>query len=408
MTNTDETATSSINAISADAVSSLFQAISGLRNLRAAATMLACFALSVLIPGLLWMLLGKGIYGMSIGMLVYIFLVAIGINAGGLLLMDQAKQVQMVTITDAIILGIWCAIKSIILIIVLVLIVIVIYLLMALLFFVCKIPGVGPLVYAIVFPISVVIMGLTFIGLLMGMMLAMAAVWEGSTVAGALVKALVVLRTRLVETVLMTLVVFFLAGFVFSIVSGVMMMGFLPAVGMSASILGASPQMFGSLGASLMGMGGGDGGGYLLAGSFGGGLLFALMMTLVLQVWLLGINMVFLRATEGLDTSETEKALQSGLAEARRKAVEIGSKAKQAAENARAHATQTAERTRTESVEAPNATVQARASEQTIANSAQSEAGQTLTTAFACPICSAEVSPNDHFCGACGQRMKAK
>lgn len=408
MTTADDATTYPTKAISADALSSMFQAVGGLRNFRAAAAMLACFALSVIVPGLLWMLLGKGAAGVSLGALVAAFLVASGIHAGGLLLMDQAKQVPMRSISEAIVLGMWCVPKSIMLAIGLVLAVIVVYLLMALLFFVCKMPGLGPLLYAIVFPVSVVVAGLTFTGLFMGMMIALAAVWEGATVFGALVKALAVLRTRLVETVLMSFVMFLLAGFVFFFVGGVLMTGFLPAAGMSASVLGASPQMLGSLGAALMGMGGGgDAGGYLLAGSFGGGLLFALTMTLVFQVWLLGINMVFLKVTEGLDESATEQALQSGLAEARRKAAELGSKAKQAAEHARAQAAQAAERTRTATGEAaPIATALSRSPEQAVASGTQVDARQAFSATPSCPACSAEISPDDLFCGSCGHHLK--
>ena len=250
MTPADESVTPPMRAMSPDALSGLFQAVAGLRNFRAAAAMLACFALSVVVPGLLWMLLGKGAAALGLGTLVAIFLIASGIHAGGLLLMDQARQVPMRSVTEAIVLGMWCVPKSIMLVIGLVLAVIVVYLVMALLFYVCKMPGLGPLLYAVVFPVAVLVAGLTFTALFLGMMLALAAMWEGSTVTAALVKTLAILRAKLVETVLMSFVVLLLAGFVFFFVGGVLMTGFLPAVGMSASILGASPQMFGSLSGS--------------------------------------------------------------------------------------------------------------------------------------------------------------
>lgn len=410
MTPSDEANRYARKAISADALSSLFQAIAGLRNLRAATAMLTCFALSVLIPGLLWVVFGKGAVAAALGVLTAAFLIASGMHAGGLLLMDQARQVPMRSITDAIILGMWCVPKFIVLCIALVLAAVVVYVFLALLFFICKMPWLGPILYAFVFPLSVVVAGLTFTALTMGSMIALAAIWDGATVGEAFVKALAVLRARLVETVLMSFVVAVLAGFVFFLVGGVLFSGFLPAVGLSASVVGASPNMFASIGDSLMGMGGrGAGSGYLMASGLGSGLLFALTMTLVFQVWLLGINMMYLRVTNGLDASATERALQSGLAEARRRAADIGNKAKEAAEKARAQAAQAVERSRAAQV-APvrgDTSLEATAGSDATpgAVSADDRPGPSATPV--CPACSTVVSPDDYFCGACGHRLKA-
>lgn len=410
MTSANEAASHPMKAISADALPSMFQAVAGLRNLRAAAAMLSCFTLSVVVAGLIWMLFGRGLGAASLGVLAAAFLIASGIHAGGLLLMDQAKQAPLRSLTEAIVQGMWCVPRSIVLVLGLTLAVVAVYLLMALLFFVCKMPGLGPLLYAVVFPVSVVLAGLTFTGLFMGMMIALAAMWDGATVASAFGKAFVVLRTRLIETVLLSFVVLLLAGFVFSFVGGVLMTGFLPAVGMSATMLGAAPQMFSSMGAAMMGMGGGGLGGYALAGSFGGGLLFALTMTLVFQVWLLGINLVFLKVTQGLDASQTEAALQSGLAQVRRKAAEMGSMARQAAENTRAQAAQAMEKAKTASPAAKAVAVApalASAPVPTDAPASPADKGQSPPSAHTCPACAADIAAEDAFCGACGQRLHA-
>ena len=203
MTTADESATPPMKAMSPDALTSLFQAVAGLRNFRAAAAMLTCFALSVVVPGLLWTLLGKGAAAGGLGALVAIFLIASGIHAGGLLLMDQARQVPMRSVTEAIVLGMWCVPKSIVLAIGAAIAVVAVYLLIALLIYVCKLPGLGPLLYVIVLPVAVVVAGMAFVALFLGMTLALAAMWEGASITAAFVKALAILRTRLVETMLM-------------------------------------------------------------------------------------------------------------------------------------------------------------------------------------------------------------
>jgi hypothetical protein len=425
MSTVDRLEAAPMTAISADAFSSMFQAVSGLRNIRAAMAMLSCFALSVFASGLLSMMLGKGASAIFFSGLLAVFLVFSGVHAGGLMLMDQAKRAPMRSVTEAIVAGMWCVPKTILLIIGLVVAFIAVYLLIALLFFICKMPGLGPLLYVVVFPVSVAIAGLTFAGLFLGATIALAALWEGATVTGALVKAFSVLSTRLVETALLAFVVMVLAGLVFSFVGVVLTVGFMPAVGLSVKMLGASPELLGSLGSMLMGSSGSNGpGSYALAGSFGSALLFALTMTLVFQVWLLGINLLYLKVTEGLDSSATEGALQQRLAEARRKAAEMGSKAKQAAEQAQDHTSQAVEKFRTPRTEpAPNlqtaaaTAVTAVAAPSVAADVAESGGGPAADTpaddtkpiAIAhthCPACATAISPDDLFCGSCGHRLK--
>jgi hypothetical protein len=89
------------------------------------------------------------------------------------------KSVQMMSIPEAIGVGVWCALRSIVLIIIVVLAVILVYLLIALVLFVCKMPWLGPLLYTIAFPVSVLVMGLTVTGLLLCLMIAFSAMWDG-------------------------------------------------------------------------------------------------------------------------------------------------------------------------------------------------------------------------------------
>jgi hypothetical protein len=140
-------------------------------------------------------------------------------------------------------------------------------------------------------------------------------------------------------------------------------------------------------------MQGAGGGGYAIAGGIGGALLWAIAATLVSQVWLLGLNLVYLRVSEGLDAKATEAALAQGLAEARRKTAEMGQKAKEAAERAREQARQ---------YNAPAAAPAAAAS----ISAAPPVVTQPTAMAMACPACRATITTDDLFCGACGHRLK--
>jgi len=81
---------------------------------------------------------------------------------------------------------------------------------------------------------------------------------------------------------------------------------------------------------------GGGGVGHGIAAGLGVAVLFAIAGSLVAQVYLLGLCLVYLRVTEGLDLSATEAALRQKLEEARSRAGDLGEKARAAANRATA------------------------------------------------------------------------
>lgn len=393
--------------IAPDALSSMFQAIAGLRNLRAAAAMLGCF-LAAWIVVALGAAVGRGSVGVGVlGSLVALIVGFSGIHASGVLLMDQARGVPGRSIRDAVVYGVMCVPKTIVLIIALVVVAIGVYLAIALLFFVSKIPGIGPVLFAVTFPLAVVLAGATFTALFVGVFLSLAAIWQGATIGGALVQTLTILRHRLVETVLLSIVVSVLAGIVGGVVGFILLTGFWPATGMALQVLGVSVGDLGGLSSMLFGQpsfgrGGLGAGGYAIAGLFGAGVLWAIAMTLLMQVGLLGINLVYLRVSEGLDSSATKGALQTRLAEARRKAAEVGQKARDAADRARANAEEAAAKRRAEASAAAAAAASAAPEATPVAAAPPAVAA---TTAATCPACNASVAPSDVFCGECGQEL---
>jgi hypothetical protein len=73
------------------------------------------------------------------------------------------------------------------------------------------------------------------------------------------------------------------------------------------------------------------GGGHAVAGAIGAALLWAVAASLVGQVYLLGLSLVYLRVTEGLDLSASEAALRATFDDAKRRTAELGERARQAA-----------------------------------------------------------------------------
>lgn len=401
----DSAGTVYASTISPTALSSMFQAISGLRNLRAALAMIVCFMLALLIGWALMALLPRSIWGGLVGGMLGGLLMFAGIHASGVLLMDQARGLPMRSITDAVVYALLCVPKTIVLVIALVLGVVLVYALLAVLFFISKFPGIGPLFFAIAFPVSVLVAGLTLSALLLSLLISLAAFWEGASIGGALAKAFVVLRMRLVETVLLSAVVAVLALIVAGFVGAVLGVGLVPAAAMSALVLGIAPDGMGSLGDFITSLRGGGGlGGHALAGILGAGVLWALALTLSLQVMLMGINLIYLRVTEGLDASATEDAIQAKVAEARRMAAEVKHRAKEAGERARASAEHARDDRRSTQTANPIAsTAMVGGDHELSVQSSQLH----LAPLVNCPACRAAVTAHDTFCGHCGHRLHA-
>ncbi len=318
--------------MSASAFSSLFQAINGLRNRRALVALIGCTVGGVLVGGLLLAMAGTlGMLAGLLAFLVYVVAVGTGVNAAGLLHMDSARGLSPRSTVDALIAGLMCIPKLIVLVIALFLVELAVFLVIALVLVVCKIPFLGPLLFTVVFPASVVVAGVAFFGVFLCMVLSLPAIWQGATIMRALAQTLAIARTRLVEALLLLVFVWMLSFAVALIIFSVLGAGLIPTLGLSGSIVGFSGM--GGLG-SVMGMAqgfGGGGAGHAIAGLIGLSILWAIAASLVFQVYLLGLCLVYLRVTEGLDVGATEAALRQKLDEAKRRAADLGDKARSAA-----------------------------------------------------------------------------
>ena len=186
-----------VGGLSPDAFSSLFQAINGLRNRRALVAMLGCLVIGVLVAGLFSMLASRmGFFMGLLGFIAMFVASATGINAAGVLLMDQARGVPSRSLADAVVYGLMCIPKFILLALALLCVAVAVFIVLAIVYVVCKIPVLGPILFVVVFPLSVVISGLTLFGLFLCMFLALPAIWEGATITRAIAQTLAIARSR--------------------------------------------------------------------------------------------------------------------------------------------------------------------------------------------------------------------
>ena len=315
--------------LSGHAFSSLFQAITGLRNRRALVAMLGCMFVGVIVGGLLVAMTGSlGVFAGLLATVVWIVAIGTGVNAAGLLQMDHARGISPRSTADALVYGLMCIPKLIALALIFLAVEIAVFIVLAVLLFICKIPFLVPLLFVVVFPLSVVVAGVTIVGLFLCMVLSLPAIWQGASITRALAQTFAIVRSRLLEAVLLLIFVGFLCFAVATIIFGVLGFGLVPTLAMSMSIVGFGG--FGMESMMAMSQGGGGGAGHAIAGAIGGALLWAVAASLVGQVYLLGLSLVYLRVTEGLDLTASEAALRATFDDARRRTAELGEKARQA------------------------------------------------------------------------------
>ena len=260
-----------------------------------------------------------------------------GISAVGILLQEKAKDVEQRSIPDALKAGLLCVPKFILFSLLVAAVLLGFCLVAAVVYYICKIPFIGPILLFFAHPAMVIMASVFFVALYwVAAPLLAPAIWDGRSLKGAVSLIVSVVRTRLVPLVLMILALYI----VISVVALVVFSGFIPGfaymTGLASAIIG--PTMLASMG----GMGGMAymSSGHMIAGTLSTVILFAVLMALTMQVMIMGFNLIYLMVTDGLDEKATEESLQAGIAMAREKARQAQELAREAADKVR-HATHT-------------------------------------------------------------------
>lgn len=258
----------------------------------------------------------------------------------------------------------------------------------AIIYFVCKIPGIGPLLLFIAHPILVVCAGLLFFSIgFVFMPLVAPSLWDGNSVKQAIAKLMAIVKSRFMLVIINFIVLWLLVSIITFIVASIVFSGFTSMTGLAAMVLGSNVNVNLMQSATQLfaggGVGGGGGGeGYLWAATFSASIIFMVAVAMGIQVWLMGINLVYLNVSAGIDSSHAEALLDDQINHAKERAREAKQKAMEASERAKQKAVEAAERAKQS------------------ANQAQP------SSSVLCPNCDAAVSPDDIFCESCGHKLK--
>lgn len=351
---------------------------------------------------------GSGFVAFIAGLIAF-FILLTGFSAAGVLLMDQATEMTPRGIGAAIVDGFFCTLRYIVLALAAFLVTALFAIVVAILLYLCKIPGLGAVLYAVLFPALAIISAFFFAAYYLFFLLAGPTLWSGSTLREAIARLYAIITQKpaqaIIAALMLSILVALVSGILFTAVTaGVFFVG-----GLSAPILGG----FGGLESMMMGnMGMGRGfQGLAVAGAFGTGLVYALVAAAVFVVMILGSCYVYLHLTADMDFAAAEAALEERM----RKTREQASRLKEEAERRAREAKEEAQR-RTEAMRVAAAERAARKAEEDAAraaaavDAADAPATETAPPAAAaantCPACQSPVHADDMFCGNCGHRLK--
>ena len=325
---------------------------------------------------------GFGRFMLFICWLIYAAIAGTGISATGIMLLDRARETPPRSLADALVFGFICFVKACVVGIAIGAAGLLVALAAAIIYLICKIPGIGPLLLFFSHPILVVAAGLFafFAGIFSA--LAAPALWDGDTITQAIAKSIAILKERAVTAVLYLLVMAFVTAIILGIIGAVILPGYFSMTGLAAGIVGANMggdlSMLTNLPMALMYLSGRQSG-HITAMMLATVVLAMLAVSTALQVQLMGINLVYLGVSQGVDTVAAERMLKQQFDQARAKADEAKQRAVLAAERAKA------------------AAQQARAS---------IPVSPAPSGALLCPSCNAAITPTDVFCQNCGHKLK--
>ena len=297
---------------------SLIDSIDAIRNWRAVCVLLAtlvCMALVVAFGGVMaqFSFFLAGLLGLAAYALLFY-----GANAVGMMMMDEARGLPSRPAMQAVADSLATSHRLILVFLLLGALYLAGFVVLAIVLLICRIPFFGPLLYTVVFPVSVVVAGLAMFAVpTVVFPLSAPAIWGGARTMQCVSQLLAIARTRLVMVLLLMLAVSFIATLVGILIGAILFAGTAATALVSVPILGGMPGVIpevgriGLAGAQAAGMDG-----HALAAMTGGGMLVAVAFTLPGMVYLRGASAVYLRAIDGLDLASEQATMDEHLAAA--------------------------------------------------------------------------------------------
>lgn len=312
----------------------MLPAVDAVTNGRALLLELAAMAVGVTLAGGLVAAALGGAYALFVlAWLLFVLLAGLGFNAAGVTLMDDVYAGTRRGLADTWLAALFAFGKALVVACVAGLALLVALLLVALLLWICKVPGLGPVLYFVVFPLSAVLLGVLFVSFAFVLApIAMPAIWSGETIGATLARVVMVIRRRLLGVLVRGCVLSVLLAVTGAILASIAFSGLFAAGSLSLAVVGVDVDLssltgglFGDrYGGGMRGLraGGprGAGGGHVLAMMVGVALIAVTVGTLLSLVLKKGWCLIYLQVASDLDVSKVEAEMQARLAQVRAQA----------------------------------------------------------------------------------------
>ena len=364
----------------------VLRALEGLRNTRAMAVLLRGFLLAGLLFGVGNVLVfSSGSFALA-ALLNFcgVLIVVAALNTTGLVLMDAASDQPPRALTASLVEGVMCFGRFMLIAAAAAAGFALYLLVLALLFYLGRIPVLGPLLLVVILPLAVLLTALLMAALFVCLALLAPTLWAGHSVRGALARLTAIARERPLEAIVSLLLLGVLVGAAVLLASGFLF----PAaaqVGLVASgVLGTDLMpAFGMEHGHMDGRGGAGGTGLASAAVIGMSAVFAVVASALAAIQLNGLCHIYLQASADIDDARAEGALAGMLAA-------TGRVLRRSRDE---HPTTAAMRTRREDELAAGPPA---------GPDTPLRAADTAAAVRACPRCQAEIAPTANFCTRCG------
>ena len=325
---------------------------------------------------------GGGVAVAALGGLLVFLTSVYGASAIGYMLMSDARGAAPLSMVEALLLSLRTTHRWLLVMLLALLVFVAFALVLLLILVVCKIPFLGPVLYAVVLPVATLATAAFIAAMYFVVMpLSFPAVWAGDTAMQAVAKLWAIVRQRLVQVVVLVLLLALLCFVIGGIIALLTLSG-LGIVGMLSAVLLPTGAGIGGLMSGMMMGAGREGAGYLVAGGIGGAIVFAVVTIVPFLILLRGYCLIYLEVIQGIDFSAAEAQLKSRM------------------ENIQRQAREAQERAREKMQPAPTPAAPPPAAPTAPA------AGAAAAAPVKCPQCGAAVTADDAFCGGCGARLR--
>ncbi|MBJ2165978.1 zinc ribbon domain-containing protein [Acidovorax sp. IB03] len=406
--------------VRADNPYSIFRLPEALTCWPAVSVMAASFLVAALVFAL-----GGALARVWMGFTVLLALVAIvvglaGISGAGACLSDLARKRPYRGLVGYFIAGLLCLPKLLGAGLLMMLAALALFLALAVVFFICKIPVLGPLLLVVVVPVAVLAMAALMLALYVASSIVGPALWDGERVMHSLSITWHITRKYPFAAIGKIVGGMLLSAIFASMLFGLITSASFTVGGLFAAVVGMGGDFGGGMGYGMRhGMGGGfnplavmmgSASGHVMGAGVGFSLVFALASAFVFLLPLMVGVLTWCEFSEKVDLDSIRQAADEKLQDMNNKMADLKEKAQVQAAAAAAAATAATQKTPAASpaAEQPSEATPAAPVAPTTAVAADPSAPAATAApaaAPACPQCHGTVQVGDRFCEHCGHKL---